>query len=322
MNKKLPVTLVTIGAVAVLGLGLWKAQQPGAEAFQGQMEVQEVDVASKVSARIADILVKEGDVITVGSPLFRLDSPEVTAKLAQATAAQEAAQATAAKVQKGARPQEVEIARLNWQRAQAAADLSQASFKRIEGLARDGLIAAQKRDEAEANFKAARDQALAAQAQYEMARDGARSEDKQAAAAQARQLAGVVAEVQAAKAETELKSPVAGEVVKVLGRVGEISPQGVPVVTVANMADQWVVLNVREDKLDKFGVGKEFDGTLPALKGRKVRFKVYRAAVMPDFATWRATRSDQGFDIKTFEVRARPSQVIEGVRPGMSVLVD
>ena len=322
MNKKLPVTLVTIGAVAVLGLGLWKAQPPGAEAFQGQMEVQEVDVASKVSARIADILVKEGDVITVGSPLIRLDSPEVTAKLAQATAAQEAAQATAAKAQKGARPQEVEIARLNWQRAQAAADLSQASFKRIEGLARDGLIAAQKRDEAEANFKAARDQALAAQAQYEMARDGARSEDKQAAAAQARQLAGVVAEVQAAKAETELKSPVAGEVVKVLGRVGEISPQGVPVVTVANMADQWVVLNVREDKLDKFGVGKEFDGTLPALKGRKVRFKVYRAAVMPDFATWRATRSDQGFDIKTFEVRARPSQVIEGVRPGMSVLVD
>lgn len=322
MNKKLPVTLVTIGAVAVLGLGLWKAQQPGAEAFQGQMEVQEVDVASKVSARIADILVKEGDVITVGSPLIRLDSPEVTAKLAQATAAQEAAQATAAKAQKGARPQEVEIARLNWQRAQAAADLSQASFKRIEGLARDGLIAAQKRDEAEANFKAARYQALAAQAQYEMARDGARSEDKQAAAAQARQLAGVVAEVQAAKAETELKSPVAGEVVKVLGRVGEISPQGVPVVTVANMADQWVVLNVREDKLDKFGVGKEFDGTLPALKGRKVRFKVYRTAVMPDFATWRATRSDQGFDIKTFEVRARPSQVIEGVRPGMSVLVD
>ena len=135
-------------------------------------------------------------------------------------------------------------------------------------------------------------------------------------------MAGDGAEGRAAKAERELKSPVAGEGVKVLGRVGEISPQGVPVVTVANMADQWVVLNVREDKLDKFGVGKEFDGTLPALKGRKVRFKVYRAAVMPDFATWRATRSDQGFDIKTFEVRARPSQVIEGVRPGMSVLVD
>ena len=322
MNKKSTTTLAIVGAVTLLSVGLWKAKQPGAEAFQGQMEVQEVDVASKVSARIADILVKEGDVITVGSPLIRLDSPEVSAKLAQATAAQEAAQATAAKAQNGARPQEVEIARLNWQRAVAAADLAQTSFKRIDGLAKEGLIAAQKRDEAEANFKAARNQALAAQAQFEMARDGARAEDKQAAAAQARQLAGVVAEVQAAKAETELKSPVAGEVVKVLGRVGEISPQGVPVVTVANMADQWVVLNVREDKLDKFAVGKEFDATLPALKGRKVRFKVYRAAVLPDFATWRATRSDQGFDIKTFEVRARPSQMIEGVRPGMSVLVE
>lgn len=322
MNKKLPITLAIVGAVTVLSAGLWKAQQPNVEAFQGQMEVQEIDVASKVTARIADVLVKEGDVITVGSPLIRLDSPEVIAKLAQATAAQEAAQATAVKAQNGARPQEVEIARLNWQRAVAAADLAQASFRRIEGLAKDGLIAAQKRDEAEANFKTARDQSMAAQAQYEMARDGVRAEDKQAAAAQARQLAGVVAEVQAAKAETELKSPVAGEVVKVLGRAGEISPQGVPVVTVANMADQWVVLNVREDKLDKFAVGKEFDGALPALKGRKVRFKVYWAAVLPDFATWRATRSDQGFDIKTFEVRARPSQMIEGVRPGMSVLIE
>lgn len=322
MNKKTQLSLALAGVALAVGAGLWKAQEPVAEVFQGQMEVQEVDVAAKVSARIAEIMVKEGDVIAVGAPLIRLDSPEVAAKLTQATAAQEAAQAVSAKAQRGARPQEVEMARLNWQRAQAAADLAQTSLKRIEGLAKDGLIAAQKRDEAEANFKAARDQALAAQAQYEMARDGARLEDKQAAAAQARQLAGVVAEVQAAKAETELKSPVAGEVVKVLGREGEISPQGVPVVTIANMADQWVVLNVREDRLDKFAVGKEFEAKLPALKGAKMRFKVYRNAAMPDFATWRATRSDQGFDIKTFEVRARPVQLIEGVRPGMSVLVE
>lgn len=318
---------IATGAAALLavagfvGFGLWKAAQPGPDVFQGQMEAREADIAPKVSARIAQILVKEGDAITVGTPLIRMDSPEVQARLAQATAAQEAAQAVADKAQRGARPQEVEMARLNWQRAVAAADLAEASFQRVQGLARDGLVAVQKRDEAEANYKASRDQALAAKAQYELARAGARSEDQAAARAQARQVAGVVAEVQAAQAETELKSPVAGEVAKVLARTGELSPQGVAVVTVVDLQDQWAVLNIREDKLERFAIGKEFDASLPALGGKVVRFKVYHSAALPDFATWRATRAGQGFDVRTFEVRARPAQPIDGARPGMTVLV-
>lgn len=239
------------------------------------------------------------------------------------------------------------MARMQWQRAQTAADLAQVSFRRVDGLAREGLIAAQKRDEAQANWKASRDAATAAKAQYDMARIGARSEDKAAANAQVRQVAGVVAEVEAAKAETELRSPVAGEVAKVLGRAGELTPQGVAVVTVVDLADQWVVLNVREDRLARFALGAEFDATLPALQsvqgnsnssqgGKNVsgtkdsksgangsfRFKVFSSSALPDFATWRATRGGAGFDVRTFEVRARPLQPIAGARPGMSVLVE
>jgi HlyD family secretion protein len=289
--------------------------------FQGQMEAQETDLAPKVTARIAEVLVKEGDQIAAGALLVRTDSPEVAAKLAQATAGQQAAQALADKAQRGARPQELEMARLQWQRAQSAADLAQTSFKRIDGLARDGLIAAQKRDEAEANFKTSRDQALTAKAQYELVRSGARSEDIAAAYAQARQVAGVMAEVEAARAETELKSPVAGEVAKVLAKVGELSPQGVAVVTVVDLKDQWVVLNVREDHLQRFAKDAEFDAVLPALGNKTVRFKVFYSAALPDFATWRATRAGQGFDARTFEVKARPAAPIAGARPGMSVLV-
>ncbi|MCJ0763093.1 HlyD family secretion protein [Variovorax terrae] len=322
MNKK---QIAGIGAgalvVAFVGYGLWRASQPAPEVFQGQMEATETDIAPKLSARISEVLVKEGDQVAVGALLMRTSSPEVAAKLEQATAAQQAAQAVADKAQKGARPQEIEMARLTWQRAQAAADLAQSSLKRVENLAKEGLVAAQKRDEAEANFKASRDQALAARAQYDMALAGARPEDKAAANAQARQVAGVVAEVEAAQAETELKSPVAGEVAKVLAKVGELSPQGVAVVTVANLKDQWAVFNVREDHLQRFGIGSEFDAVLPALDNRRVRFKVYYSAVLPDFATWRATRAGQGFDARTFEVRARPQAPIEGSRPGMSVLV-
>lgn len=320
--RSLGLALMAGAVLAALGYGFWRAAQPAPVSFQGQMEARETDVAPKITARIAEVLVREGDKVQPGTPLLRLDSPEVAAKLAQATAAQQAAQAVASKAAHGARPQEIEMARLNWQRAQAAAELAEKSFRRVEGLARDGLVAAQKRDEAEANHKAARDQALAARAQYDLARAGAREEDKTAAAAQARQVAGVVAEVQAAQAETSLPSPVAGEVAKVLARPGELSPQGVAVVTVVDLQDQWVVLNVREDQLARFAIGSEFEATLPALAGRTVRFKVYMSSVLPDFATWRATRAGQGFDVRTFEVRARPLAPVDGARPGMSVLLN
>jgi len=322
MNKKsIGIAVAAAAVVALLAYGVWRASQPAPAVFQGQMEARETDIAPKVTARIAQVLVAEGDQIAAGATLMRTDSPEVAARLAQAIAAQQAAQAVADKAQNGTRPQELEMARLQWQRAQAAADLAQTSLRRVDGLAREGLVAAQKRDEADTNFKTARDQAATAKAQYDMARIGARPEDKAAANAQARQVAGVVAEAEAAKAETELKSPVAGEVAKVLARVGELSPQGVAVVTVVDLKDQWVVLNVREDHLQRFAKNAEFDAVLPALGNKTVRFKVFYSAALPDFATWRATRAGQGFDARTFEVQARPAVPIEGARPGMSVLV-
>ncbi len=319
--------LVLLGVLAVLAWGLWQATRPAPELLQGQMEARETDIAGKVTARVLDVAVREGERIERGALLVRLDSPEVRAKLQQATAAEQAAQAVAHKAEHGARPQEVEMARMQWQRAETAAQLAHTSYQRVANLARDGLVAEQKRDEAEANWKASRDAASAAKAQYDMARAGARPEDRLAADAQARQVAGVVAEAQAAQAETELRTPVAGEVAKVLAKPGELWPQGVAVVTVVDLQDQWVVLNVREDRLARFAPGQTFDATLPALAdaahpaGRTARFTVFYNAVLPDFATWRATRGGAGFDVRTFEVRARPAEPIAGARPGMSVLV-
>lgn len=321
--KKSTLALAVAGvlALAVVAYGFWRASRPAPEQFQGYMEAQETDIAAKISARVAEVAVKEGDRVARGSLLVRLDSPEVAAKMAQAQGALAAAQAVQAKADRGARPQEITMAQLNWQRAQAAADLAEVSFRRVDNLAREGLVAEQKRDEARANYHASRDAALAARAQYQLALDGARPEDKAAAAGQARQVAGVLAEVEAAEAEVNLKSPVAGEITKVYAKVGELSPQGVAVATVVDLADQWVAINVREDRLSRFVVGSSFEAELPALDKRRASFKVYYVAVLPDFATWRTTRASQGFDVRTFEVRARPEAPIDGARPGMSVLV-
>ncbi len=315
--------LVVAAAVLIFIVwGFWKGAQPPAAYFQGQIEVREVDIAPKLTARITKVHVTEGQQIQAGDLLVEMDSPEVQAKLAQAQAAKEAAQAVAQKAQNGARPQEVEMARQNWQRAQAAAALAKTSYERVQSLFNQGLVAAQKRDEAQTHWRASDAQAQAARAQYDMVASGARPEDKSAAAAQVRQVDGVMAEARAAEAETQLRSPVGGEVANVLAKAGELSPAGVSVVTVVNLQDQWVVLNVREDFLQRFAVGSQFTGRLPALGQRSAEFKVHYLGVLPDFATWRATRGSQGFDARTFEVRARPVQPIEGARPGMSVIVE
>ena len=151
--------LAGLALLAFVAWGFWRAAQPPAPYFQGQMEARETDVAGKVTARIARVLVQEGQRIQPGALLVELDSPEVRAKMAQAEAARDAARAQADKAESGARPEEVQMARLAWQRAQAAADLAQTSWQRVEGLYAQGLVAAQKRDEAQTNARAAAAQA-------------------------------------------------------------------------------------------------------------------------------------------------------------------
>ena len=156
---------------------------------------------------------------------------------------------------------------------------------------------------------------------YNLAEEGAREETKMAAEGKARMAAGAVAEVEAYAADTRIESWHAGEVSQILLHSGELAPQGFPVVTIIDLADAYAVLHVREDLLADFAQGREFEATSPALAGARHRFRVSHVAPLGDFATWRATSGDKGFDMRSFEVEARPVAPIEGLRAGMSVLV-
>ena len=319
--KKPLLIVIALAAVGTLAWGLWRAAQPEPEQLQGMLEARETDVALKIAGRIGEVAVTEGQHVEKGALLVRLDSPELAAKLAQASSARDAAQAVSTKANNGARAEDIRMARAQWERAVVAQDLATKSGQRVENLFHEGFFAAQRRDEAEANLRAAEGTTRTATAQLVLALAGARSEDRAAAAAQVRQAQGVVQEVQVAQAEAELRSPVAGDVAKVLAKVGELSPQGVPVVTIVDLSDHWALFNVREDRLALFAVGAEFDAVVPALSDQPVRFKVTATSALPEFATWRATRSGAGYDMRTFEVRARSLQPLSSMRPGMSVLV-
>jgi HlyD family secretion protein len=225
------------------------------------------------------------------------------------------------KAYNGAREEEVRGARLLWERAQHAADLAEKTFHRVDRLNKDGVLPAQRRDEAEAQWKTSRDGEAAAKAAYDMALAGARKEDKEAAAAQVSRAAGAISEVQAYLGETALHAPLAAEVYKRNAEPGEMIAAGYPVLTLLDPTDVWATFQVREDKLGSVKMGDTLSVRVPALGGKTLDLRVFYIAPVGDFATWRATNAQGGFDLKTFEVRARPIQALAGLRPGMSVMV-
>ena len=275
--------------------------------IQGTVECTTYKASSKVPGRIDEMKVEEGDRVEKGQLLYMLSTPELEAKLRQAEA--------------GARIQQIEAALNMWEKAQAGLELARKTYERVRNLYDDGVVPAQKLDEAEANYKAMEATALAAKAQYDLAADGARKEDKEAAAARVRQAEGAVSEVESYIGDAMVYSPVTGEVSTVIAEEGELVGSGYPVVAILDMSDMWVTFNVKETLLPGMQLGTRMTGFVPALD-RDVEFEVTYIAPQADFATWAATRTQGGFDIRTFAVKARPVSAAENMRPGMSVLVD
>ncbi|UNP29204.1 HlyD family secretion protein [Lysobacter gummosus] len=310
--------LIAIVATLIIG-GLWLAVRKPDGLVQGTADADTIKVSAKITARIARLHVREGDRVKAGQILFELDSPEVQAKGRQAGALLDAARAQAAKADEGARQEEIRAAAANWKRAAAAVDLARSTFRRVENLYLEGVVTLQKRDEALAQQRSADEAAAAARAQYDLAMAGTRSQDKLAAQAQVRQAEGGMDEVEASRVEVRGLAPSAGEVNKRLADIGELVPAGYPVFTLIDLNRVWVAFYLREEQFAGLKLGQHLRGRIPALSSDG-EFEVYFINPAGDFATWRATRQSAGYDIKSFEVRARPVRPIAGFRPGMSVL--
>ena len=303
--------------VAVIGFFAFSRDK---EVIQGQVEVGEYRVSSKVPGRILEIRVKEGDFVKVGDTLAILDAPEVRAKMEQARSAQDAASALELKAQNGAREEQIRGAYNLLQQAKAGFEVAEKSYGRVQRLYDEGVLSAQKRDEVYAQYKAMEAQMKAAQSQYDMAVNGARREDKLAAAAQVGRAKGAVQEVNSYINETVQIAQMEGEVTDIYPKMGELVGTGAPIMSIAVMKDLWGTFNVREDQLNGMEVGKTFTAFVPAFN-KEIQMKVYYMKDQGSYAVWKATKANGQYDLKTFEVKARPVDKMDGLRPGMSLII-
>lgn len=321
-NSNMVLAFITLlGVIAVVALVGFFMLRKGPELIQGQAEVTEYRVSSKVPGRIHEIRVKEGQRVNAGDTLAILEAPDVRAKLEQAQAARNAAEAQNEKAIRGARTEQIQAAYEMWQKAIVGVEIAEKSYNRVRNLYLEGVMTAQKNDEAKAQYDAAVATERAAKAQYDMAKNGAEREDKLAAAALVGQADGAIAEVESYISETILIAQMAGEVSEIFPQLGELVGTGAPIMNVAILDDMWVTFNVREDLLRDLTVGTEFEAFVPALGERSIRLKVNYMKDLGTYAAWKATKTTGQFDLKTFEVRALPMEHVEGLRPGMSVIL-
>ncbi|MDD3787707.1 MAG: efflux RND transporter periplasmic adaptor subunit [Petrimonas sp.] len=310
--------IVVVAALFIIG---WIVYKPEPIVIQGSAEVNEVRVSGKLPGRIYKLLAEEGQVVKAGDTLVFIDSPEIAAKLAQATAAESAALAQGRKANKGARKELIEGAYEMWQKAEVGVDISKKSYDRVQRLFDKGVVPAQKRDEAEAQYRAAVAQAAAAKSQYDMAKNGAESEDKAAAQALVSRAQGAVQEVEAYMKETALVAPISGEISEIFPKQGELVGTGAPIMNIVDLNDIWFSFNVREDLLNDLKMGAEITVKIPALNNQEAKLKISYIKALASYATWKATKTTGEFDAKTFEVRAKPVAPIKDLRPGMTAIL-
>lgn len=310
--------IVIILLIAIIG---YFVSKPKPLMIQGEAEASEYRVSGKVPGRIEELYVKEGQMVHKGDTVALIDSPEVRAKLAQANAIKAAASSQSRKAQNGARKEQIAGAYELYQQALVQEDVMKKSFDRIQKLYDQKVIAAQKYDEVKAKYDASVAQTKAAKSQYDMAVNGAREEDKAAAKALVDQANGALMEVESYLSELYLTAPADGIISALFPKVGELVGQGAPVASVTDLNDIWFTFNVREDYLHGMKQGDKITVIIPALDGKEVPATINYVAVRESYATWKATKETGMYDAKTFEVRAVPDVMVDGVRPGMSAIV-
>lgn len=325
MRKKVNVTIVfaivllcIIAAVIITGV----CQPDRVETIQGEAEMTDYRVSSKVPGRVKEIRVEEGDFVHAGDTLVVLEAPDIMAKYGQANAALAAAQAVEDKANAGARSEQVQGAYEMWQKAIAGLDVAQKTYDRVLALYNDSVVTAQKHDEALAQLNAYKATERAAKSQYDMAVNGAQKEDKEAARAQVNRAKGAVSEVSAYIDEMTLTALADGQVTEVFPEIGELVGTGAPLLNVAMTDKVWFTFNVREDLLPGLSIGTETNVYIPAID-KSLAVRITKMKDVGTYAIWKATKALDQYDLKTFELKAVPVSQTEavGVREGMSAII-
>ena len=318
LSKAFVIGLVAVVVISLIGILTMSRSHV---VLQGQIEATEIRISGKLPGRVDTFFVAEGQTVKRGDTLVGISSPEAWAKLQQANAMENVAKFQNEKIDEGTRLQIIRTAEELWNKSKTDLQLAKSTFQRIQALYKDSVVSAQRYDEVEALYQSAIAAERAAHQQYLLAKAGAQKQDKESARSLVDAAQGTVSEVQSVLQDAWLTAPANGEIATIYVQCGELVGTGTPIMNLVVLQDCHVVLNVREDYLSYFEMGQAFVGKVPALGHKEIVFQVNYISPLGSFATWKST-DNSSYDMRTFEIHALPVESVNGLRPGMSVLVE
>ena len=319
MNKHNIIIILVVLLAAGIGFAIKYNSQM---IIQGEVDTKTVDLSLKIAGRTEKINVVKGDYVNKDDVLIILDTPEIKAKVMQSEATLDMAEAKNLEIKNGAREEEKAMALNAYNQAQVNLELAQKTYTRMKRLNQEGVISDQKFDEVSMQYQSAKKAVSIAKEKYQMYKNGARYEDKLLAEANVKKAQGLTQEVNSYLSENKIKTPISGQVTEIYVEEGELVGAGYPIVSITDVDDNWVVFNLREDLLSKIKLGSVFEVKVPALGNKVIPVQVNYISAMGNFSTWRATKTRGDFDMKTFEVHAKPLDKVDGLIAGMSVITD
>lgn len=314
--------ILTLIVAAIVASSVWYLTWPAPLIIQGEADSTRIDIAARVDGRLARMPVKRGDNVAAGQTLLEIDSPELLAKLDEAKAGEQLAEAELARIHAGTRAESVATRKAEVDRTAANVTLAQSNYDRAASLAATKVGSQQKLDEATDALRVAERSYDQARLAYQEAVAGFTPEEVRMAEAKVTQGQASVKTLQSLVDQLVVAAPTASQVYEIDIEQGEVVVPGVPLLSLVDLNDIWLRFDLREDLVKHLKLGDRITVRIPALGDRRVTAEVKLIAARGEYAGWRATRATGDFDLRTFAVRAYPVERIPELRPGMSAYAD
>ena len=307
---------------AIIGLAVWYLARPEPLLVQGEVESTRIDIAARVSGRLAKIAVARGQNVAADATLLVIDNPELVAQLHEANAEKAVADAELARINAGTRAEIVSQRKAEIDRAAAEHTYAQQTYNRTRELTANQFAAQSKLDKDTDALTLAQKRLDQANLAYQEAIAGFTLEEHKIAEANVVKAAAKIDTVKSLVDQMTVSAPVASQVYQIPVEEGEVVTPGIPLLSLIDLSDTWLGFSLREDLLAGLKLGDRFTVRIPAIDDREMVVEVRLIATKGEYAGWRSTRATGDFDLRTFAIRAYPVDKIAGLRPGMSVYAD
>lgn len=292
------------------------AAEENAIVVSGNVEVTQVDVGFTLSGRIQAMWVEEGERVQKGALLAQLENAELESIVEQNRAMLQEAEVRLADLKTGARSQEIEEARANVNAIEAELSKAKKDFERANALYKENLVPASQLDAARSAYNAAKARHQQALESLSLVKAGPTKDAIKASEFQVKQAEAALKASEERLKNTLITAPISGIILEKNAEIGEIIAQGTPVYTIGDLANPWIKVYIKEDKLGLVSLGQETEVSIDSFPNKTYRGKVTHIASEAEFTPKNVQTQEERVKL-VFEVKVSVENRNGELKPGM-----